>query len=94
MIYFYRFAVQLNGFNVYGNDERTRTFIALQVAQGDDKRCSHLQDIVNNIDKCLQQFRLPDYYKVSIRLLFELLLIMIVFHPGSIVSCKHSMVSG
>lgn len=45
---------------MYRNDDRTRTFVGLTVA---DDQCAQFQQIVNQLDRCLQEFRLPDYYK-------------------------------
>lgn len=43
------------------NEERTRSFLALDVDQG----TAQLQKIVNSIDEVLQRYKQPTYYEVS-----------------------------
>jgi hypothetical protein len=46
---------------VYCNEEKTRTFIGLTVAAGHKS----LIAAVNILNKCLADFRLPPFYKVT-----------------------------
>lgn len=45
---------------VYCNEERTRTFIGLQIRTGYDS----LMKLVEALDSCLVEFSLPTFYKV------------------------------
>lgn len=55
-----RFLIILDNLQVYCNEERTRTFISFQVVIGNDS----LTKCVQQLDKCLEDFRLPTFYKV------------------------------
>lgn len=61
------------GLKVYCNEEKTRTFLSLQT------RCGHdtLVQLVDAVDRCLDDFELPTFYKVS----------LFAFLPTSELSC-------
>lgn len=46
--------------NVYCNEERTRTFIGVEIKTGYDS----LFNLVKIFNGCLTEFRLPEFYKV------------------------------
>lgn len=52
------FPISFSGLKVYINETKTRIFIGLQVQQG----ASELNSIVNELDKCLLQYKLPTFY--------------------------------
>ncbi|XP_066155113.1 U6 snRNA phosphodiesterase 1 isoform X1 [Euwallacea fornicatus] len=54
-----RFIILLKGIKVYCNEERTRTFIGVQIKSGYDT----LLSFVNVLDRCLNEFNLPCFYK-------------------------------
>nr|CAH7735810.1 unnamed protein product [Callosobruchus chinensis] len=54
-----KFMVILDSLKIYCNEERTRTFIGLQIGSGYDS----LIKIVEIIDQCLQEFSLATFYK-------------------------------
>lgn len=56
--------------NVYCNENRTRTFVGIQIKTGYDT----LINIVNNLDSSLDEFRLPVFYKVSEYIIIHLLI--------------------
>ncbi|PSN39436.1 hypothetical protein C0J52_12355 [Blattella germanica] len=53
------FSLGFNTVKVYCNDEKTRTFIGLTVAEGHKS----LTASVNILNKCLADFKLPPFYK-------------------------------
>lgn len=59
-IFIFRFFVIFDSFKVYCNEERTRTFIGLQTVTAFDT----LMKLVNTLNGCLGEFRLPEFYKV------------------------------
>ncbi|XP_042869134.1 U6 snRNA phosphodiesterase-like [Penaeus japonicus] len=56
---FSRFSLWLHGLSVYVNEERTRTFLGIRVCHGRNE----LDDIVSDIDSCIAEYRLPQFYK-------------------------------
>ncbi|CAH1964288.1 unnamed protein product [Acanthoscelides obtectus] len=54
-----KFLVIFDGLKIYCNEERTRTFIGLQIGSGYDS----LLRIVEIVDKCLEEFSLATFYK-------------------------------
>lgn len=54
--------ILFGSFKVYCNEERTRTFVGLQIRTGYDS----LLKLVEALDSCLVEFRLPTFYKVCI----------------------------
>ncbi|GJQ84250.1 hypothetical protein Trydic_g2916 [Trypoxylus dichotomus] len=54
-----RFIIMFDNLNVYCNEERTRTFIGLEIKTGYDS----LLNLVKVFDMCLAEFRLPEFYK-------------------------------
>lgn len=55
-----RFFIVLDNLKVYCNEDRTRTFIGIQAVTGYDT----LIKCVQIMDQCLEEFRLPAFYKV------------------------------
>lgn len=55
-----KFVIFFGSLNVYCNEERTRTFIGLQIRTGYDS----LLKLVEVLDECLVDFKLPTFYKV------------------------------
>lgn len=55
----HRFMVLLDTLTVYCNEEKTRTFIALEIKTGHNSLCK----IVNALDKCLGEFNLQKFYE-------------------------------
>lgn len=55
----HKFVVMLDRLTVYCNEEKTRTFIALEIKTGHDS----LQKIVNTLDKCLGEYNLQKFYE-------------------------------
>ncbi|KAH1002844.1 U6 snRNA phosphodiesterase 1 isoform X2 [Dendroctonus ponderosae] len=56
---FKKFFILFDGLKVYCNEEKTRTFISLEI------RCGHntLVQLVDAVDRCLDDFELPTFYK-------------------------------
>ncbi|KAL3275219.1 hypothetical protein HHI36_019988 [Cryptolaemus montrouzieri] len=54
-----RFIAMFGDFRVYCNEERTRTFIGLEIKTGRDT----LRSLVKDLDKCLLEFKLPQFYE-------------------------------
>lgn len=50
--------------SIYCNEEKTRTFIGLQIRSGHDT----LLKIVQSLDSSLAEFNLPTFYQASVRL--------------------------
>lgn len=65
-LYLIRFWIYLNSIQIYCNDNQSRTFISLSLAKIDSNAKQNLQSIVNQLDNCLQEFKLPTFYKVSL----------------------------
>lgn len=57
--YFPRFQISFGSVKIYCNEERTRTFVGLEVSEGLDA----LKKSIGIVDKCLAEFKLPLYYK-------------------------------
>lgn len=60
-----RFWINLCSIQIYCNDNQTRTFVSLSFAEKDTNVTQNLQYIVNQLDSCLKDFKLPCFYKVS-----------------------------
>lgn len=56
-----KFMILFGNLKIYCNEERTRTFIGLQIRTGYDS----LMKLVNACDICLEEFSLPTFYKVG-----------------------------
>ncbi|XP_018564065.1 U6 snRNA phosphodiesterase [Anoplophora glabripennis] len=54
-----KFMILFDSLKVYCNEERTRTFIGLQIKTGYDS----LLKLVESLDKCLSEFNLPPFYE-------------------------------
>lgn len=54
--------ILFDNFKVYCNEERTRTFLGLQIKTGYDS----LIKLVEVLNKCLAEFTLPPFYEVKI----------------------------
>lgn len=67
LFHMFRFWVNLNSIEFYCNDNQSRTFIGL--SNTDTKSMSlakqNLQSIVQKLDNCLEEFKLPAFYEVS-----------------------------
>lgn len=48
-----------DSFEVYCNEEKTRTFLGLQIKTGYDS----LLKLVQCLDQCLEEFKLPKFYE-------------------------------
>lgn len=59
---FVPFCLCLGNLGIYTNDNATRTFIGLKILSGYDRLIS----AVDIFDKCLADFKLDPFYKVSI----------------------------
>lgn len=55
-----KFMILFGSLNIYCNEERTRTFVGLQIRTGYDS----LIKLVEALDSCLKEFNLPTFYKV------------------------------
>lgn len=53
------FSCRLGSLKLYCNDEKTRTFLSLQV---EDTQTNQLKELVEKTDDCLTQFKLPKFY--------------------------------
>ena len=62
MITFYRFSVTLQRALVLVNDDKTRSFLALRVVEGEDE----FEKVLRCVDQCLARFKQPTYYKVRL----------------------------
>ncbi|KAK3604368.1 hypothetical protein CHS0354_029354 [Potamilus streckersoni] len=51
-------ACELQLLKLYTNDEKTRTFLAVEVSSG----CKTYEGYVAAVDKCFKEYRLPPYY--------------------------------
>lgn len=60
LLYEYRFRVCLGAVKVYTNEEQTRTFLGIVVTAGSEM----LKEIAKELDKILEDFKLPPFYKV------------------------------
>ncbi|XP_055305183.1 U6 snRNA phosphodiesterase 1 [Sitodiplosis mosellana] len=58
-----RFWINLSSIQIYCNDNQTRTFISLSFAEKNTNSTQNLQNIVNQLDSCLKEFKLPSFYK-------------------------------
>lgn len=58
--YMQKFLILFDSLKIYCNEERTRTFIGLQIRTGYDS----LMKIVEYLNDCLSDFNLPTFYKV------------------------------
>ncbi|KAK7074942.1 poly(U)-specific 3'-to-5' RNA exonuclease [Halocaridina rubra] len=56
---FLKFSMWLHGLSVYVNEEKTRTFLGLRVCHGRNE----LDDIVSQVNVCIDEYRLPPFYK-------------------------------
>ncbi|KAF2898874.1 hypothetical protein ILUMI_07302 [Ignelater luminosus] len=54
-----KFIIMFNTLNVYCNEERTRTFIGLDIKSGYDTLCK----LVEHLDSCMDEFNLPHFYE-------------------------------
>lgn len=54
-----RFFMTLDSLKFYTNEEKTRTFLGIQLNQGTQQ----LREIVKCVDSCLEEFSLPTFYK-------------------------------
>lgn len=54
-----RFRLEFSGLQVYMNEERTRTFLGVRVAE---ESYGPLNDLVTSVDECLSEYKLPLYY--------------------------------
>uniref|UniRef100_A0A182NZF5 U6 snRNA phosphodiesterase 1 n=1 Tax=Anopheles epiroticus TaxID=199890 RepID=A0A182NZF5_9DIPT len=54
-----RFRLEFSGVQVYVNEERTRTFIGVRVAE---ESYGPLNELVSSLDECLCEYKLPLYY--------------------------------
>lgn len=57
-----KFMILFGSLKIYCNEERTRTFIGLQIRTGYDS----LIKLVESLDECLEEFSLPTFYTVCI----------------------------
>lgn len=57
-----KFALIFNNMRVYCNEERTRTFIGLQTTTA----YNTLKGLVEILDGCLKDFKLPPFYDASL----------------------------
>ncbi|XP_056649064.1 U6 snRNA phosphodiesterase 1 isoform X2 [Diorhabda sublineata] len=57
--YFNKFMILFSILNIYCNEERTRTFVGLQIKSGYDS----LIRLVDILNLCLEEFKLPPFYK-------------------------------
>lgn len=55
-----KFMILFGNLKIYCNEERTRTFIGLQIRTGYDS----LMKLVEVLDGCLEEFSLPTFYTV------------------------------
>lgn len=53
------FPITMQGLSVYLNDDKTRTFVAIEVKSGRN----YLDHAVNQLDKCLSEYGLPKFYE-------------------------------
>lgn len=67
-----RFWINLNSIRIYCNDNQTRTFISLSLAEMSSNTKENLQYIVQRLDNCLADFKLAPFYKVNMRKLQHL----------------------
>uniref|UniRef100_A0A182SKR8 U6 snRNA phosphodiesterase n=1 Tax=Anopheles maculatus TaxID=74869 RepID=A0A182SKR8_9DIPT len=54
-----RFRLEFSGLDVYVNEERTRTFLGVRVAE---ESCGPLNELVTSADECLSEYKLPLFY--------------------------------
>ena len=52
------FYISLDKLQVYSNDDRTRTFVGMEVSVG----VKELQKLTYSVDKCLRDYNLPSFY--------------------------------
>lgn len=57
--------MNLNSIRVYCNDNETRTFISIAFANDNLNATQNLRCIVNQLNSCLSEFKLPPFYEVS-----------------------------
>ncbi|XP_001659707.2 U6 snRNA phosphodiesterase [Aedes aegypti] len=55
-----RFRISLSDLAVYTNEENTRTFLAVKVA---DQSCGPLSSLVEKLDTSMREYKLPTFYK-------------------------------
>lgn len=61
LFHYFRFSVWLDRFEVYVNEEKSRTFLGLRVINGH----SSLAAVVGKLDRILSTYNLPTFYQVS-----------------------------
>lgn len=66
--FIFRFTLNLSLLNVYCNDDCTTTFVAIAVP---DIYCTPLKTLVEKLNTCLGEYKLPFFYEVSVRRLRE-----------------------
>ncbi|XP_052862884.1 U6 snRNA phosphodiesterase 1 [Anopheles cruzii] len=54
-----RFRLEFEGVGVYANEERSRTFIGVRIAE---VSCVPLNTLVGKLDECLREYKLPPFY--------------------------------
>uniref|UniRef100_A0A182RH16 U6 snRNA phosphodiesterase n=1 Tax=Anopheles funestus TaxID=62324 RepID=A0A182RH16_ANOFN len=54
-----RFRLEFSGLQVYVNEERTRTFVGVRVAE---ESYGPLNELVTSVDECLADYKLPLFY--------------------------------
>ncbi|XP_055948060.1 U6 snRNA phosphodiesterase 1-like isoform X2 [Argiope bruennichi] len=59
LCHFYQFKIIFQTLEVYENEEKTRTFLGLKVHTGYDQ----LLKILRKVDSCVEEFKLPIFYK-------------------------------
>lgn len=57
---YFRFILELTHLNVYCNEDKTRTFISICVAE---TFCGNLKKLVKTIDHVFKEFNLPIFYE-------------------------------
>lgn len=66
-------SIDLNNLMFYSNDEKTRTFIGINITLESDM--NYLNDLVRRMNICLSDFKLPPYYEVYLQILTILFII-------------------
>lgn len=56
---FKKFVILFDRVSVYCNEERTRTFLGIQIKSGHDS----MVKLVGTLDSCLEEFKLPPFYR-------------------------------
>lgn len=63
--FLFRFWINLSSIEIFCNDNGTRTFLSISIAEMDSTVKKSLNYITKQLDNCLAEFKLAPFYKVK-----------------------------